>query len=590
MKKEKTTDEKLISRLFFRLLPFQMLLIAINAVNGIVDSLYASNVIGEKAMSAMGLYGPFNHFLYAAGIMLVGGSQILYGRYISKNHEEIQSIFSVDLAVTALLSVATSLILVFAAAAGLTGGFVQEEEIRQMLNQYIYGQAIGIPALLVGQQLFAFLSLENRTKLTMAASISCLVVNAVMDHLLVVVFDMGIFGLAFASAISVWAFLIVQATHYLRGRSEWKFSFRACRWHDAPMILKLGYPGSLSRFVEMFRCLIVNALILRYVGSVGLSSFAASNSLLAVFWAGPFGMMAVSRMLFSVSLGEEDRASLIEAMHVVCTKGVLVIFGMAAALSLSAIPLTNLYFHDPSNPVYHMTVMGFRLLPLCMPLSVVSLNFACYAQAAEKKTLSVILPIVDGAVGVVCCSFFLIPLMKMNGLYLANILNGFICILVVIVYAWIVRGRRPESLADLMVIPDSFGAPENERMDMTVREIDEVTDISVHVIDFCLSRGIDRRRAFFAGLCLEEMAGNVVLHGFTKDRKTHSLELRVVHSGDAVILRLRDDCPPFDPTGHSKIMEADESFKNVGIRLVFRIADDVRYQNLLGLNVLTMRI
>ncbi len=117
----------------------------------------------------------------------------------------------------------------------------------------------------------------------------------------------------------------------------------------------------------MFRCLIVNFLVLKYAGSVGLSAFAASNSLLAVIWAVPFGMVAVSRMLFSISIGEEDRRSLIDVMKIAMTKGMLVMCGIAALLILLAEPLTQLFFRDPSDPVYQMTVMGFRILPLCMP-------------------------------------------------------------------------------------------------------------------------------------------------------------------------------------------------------------------------------
>ena len=40
---------------------------------------------------------------------------------------------------------------------------VSQQPDLQMLNRYILGQALGIPPLLIGQQLFAFLSLENRT-------------------------------------------------------------------------------------------------------------------------------------------------------------------------------------------------------------------------------------------------------------------------------------------------------------------------------------------------------------------------------------------------------------------------------------------
>ncbi len=52
---KQTADYSLLSGLFFRLLPYQILLCVINAVNGIVDSLFASNAIGQGAMSAIGL-------------------------------------------------------------------------------------------------------------------------------------------------------------------------------------------------------------------------------------------------------------------------------------------------------------------------------------------------------------------------------------------------------------------------------------------------------------------------------------------------------------------------------------------------------
>ena len=70
-----------------------------------------------------------------------------------------------------------------------------DPEVLNQFNQYIYGQAIGIPALVLGQQLFSFLSLENQTKRTMVASIACFVVNAIFNHAFVVFVPLGTFGL-----------------------------------------------------------------------------------------------------------------------------------------------------------------------------------------------------------------------------------------------------------------------------------------------------------------------------------------------------------------------------------------------------------
>ena len=145
-------------------------------------------------------------------------------------------------------------------------------------------------------------------------------------------------------------------------------------------------------------------------------------------------------------------------------------------------------------------------------------------------------------------------------------------------------------MEELMVIPDSFGAPADERMDLSVRTIEDVVSISIQVQRFCLAHGIDSRRAYLAGLSMEEMAGNIIDHGFTKDHKKHSVDVRVVHKDEDMILRIKDDCIPFDPGERQKLAEGDDIIKNIGIRMVFKIAQDIQYQNILGLNVLTIRI
>ena len=586
----KSSEYTLLSGLFFRLLPYQVLLLIITSVNGIVDSLYASHRIGQSAMSAIGLFGPLNHFLYAASIMFVSGSQVLYGRYLARDRHKINHLFTVTLMVSGGLGLLTSILLAVGVSTGATGVLISTQPELKMLNDYILGQAIGIPALILGQQLFSFLSLENRRRWTMTASIICFAVNWIGDQLFISGLRWGTFGLGFSTSLSEWVFLAVLALYYILGKSEWKFSLKGCQWHDAPRIIALGYSGALSRFVEMFRCLIVNYLVLKYVGSMGVSSFAASNSVLAVFWPVIFGMVAVARMLFTIYAGEEDRRSLVDVMKVIMTRGMAVVLVMVAGLILFAEPLTRMFFQDPSEPIYYYTLMGFRLLPLCMPLSFWSLTYVPYAQATDKKVISVVLPIVDGMVGVVVCSFILIPIMQMNGLYISNILNGVICAIVIMIGAWIVLKRFPRSLEDMMAIPDHIGVGPEKRMDISITKLEEATDVSRQVGEFCRSRGIDARRSYFAALCMEEMAVNIVKHGFTKDRKQHSADIRVVHKDDEILLRIRDNCTAFDPTEYHRIMKMDEDGKNAGIRLVYGIAKEVKYQNLLGMNVLTMTI
>ena len=229
-------------------------------------------------------------------------------------------------------------------------------------------------------------------------------------------------------------------------------------------------------------------------------------------------------------------------------------------------------------------------LPLCMPLSIIYMHFNCYGEASGRHGLVHLLSALDGVVCVAGFTALLIRPIGMNSAYIANVLNGAVTTLVIVGYAWLKNKRFPGNMEQLMVIPESFGASESERMDMSVGSMNEVVRIAEQVQKFCLERGVDERRAYLSGLSMEEMAGNIVDHGFTKDNKRHSVDVRVVHKGDDVILRIKDDCVPFDPGERQKLAEGEDITKNIGIRMVFKIASEVKYQNILGMNVLTIRI
>ncbi|MBQ6650493.1 MAG: hypothetical protein IJM67_04500 [Atopobiaceae bacterium] len=53
---DQTASAKMLSKLMFRLLPAQVLLYMVGAVNGLVSSYFAANYVGVTAMGAVGLY------------------------------------------------------------------------------------------------------------------------------------------------------------------------------------------------------------------------------------------------------------------------------------------------------------------------------------------------------------------------------------------------------------------------------------------------------------------------------------------------------------------------------------------------------
>ena len=581
----------MVTKTMLRLLPVQILLSAIGAVNGIVSSFFASNYVGVEAMSAVGLYSPIGMLITSISTVLVSGSTILCGKYMGKNdQQEMRNVFALNLRLAFLISLAFILVYVPLGLFDLTGFMTKDETVRAYFNDYMLGQAIGVIPLMLGGSFSAFLSIENRGRRTTAASLIYIAVNILLNFLFVQILKMEAFGLALASSLGLWVFLGVQGQYFLTEGSHFKLFAVRPSWKEAGQIFKIGLPGAASNLYQSARGVIVNALLLAYVGIAGVSAFAAVNNLMGLAWAVPAGMLNVSRMLFSVSTGEADRQTLADVMRVMFRRFIPIVCGMVAVIILCAVPFTRIFYQDPAEPVYMMTVWGFRILPLCMPFSVVYMHFSCYGILFEKQLLVHATALLDGVVCVAGFTALLIPWVGMNSVYYANILNGVVVLAVLIGYAWYHDRHFPRNMEELMVIPTDFGVTPGERMDLTVRSMEDVVTIAERVQGFCLERGIGSRSAYLAGLFLEEMAGNVVDHGFTKDKKNHTVDVRVVHRDEDVILRIKDDCVPFDPGDRQKLVETEDVMKNIGIRMVYKMAESVQYQNILGMNVLTILI
>ncbi len=273
-----SADFHLISALFFRLLPVQILLAMVSAVNATISGLFAGNFVGADAVSAIGLYSPIYRLIAAVSLVLLSGAQILCGQYMGRNQlQHTQRVFSADLLVAGGFSVFMILLLSVFALTDMTRILAKELSIRRSLNRYILGQVIGILPLVLSQQLTAFLSLENKTRRTTVAGIVYVVVNLALNALFVVVLDMGAFGLVLASSLGSWVFLGIQLQYYLSGRSQLKLRFSGIDKGDGTEIIKMGYPSALSNIYQTLRGFLVNMLITVWAGSAGLSAFAASD-------------------------------------------------------------------------------------------------------------------------------------------------------------------------------------------------------------------------------------------------------------------------------------------------------------------------
>ena len=584
------SDAQIISRLFFRLLPAQSFMLALNGLNNMIDGLVGSNFVGAKAMSAIGIYTPLQMACMAVSMILMSSSQVLCGRYMGEGRmEQTRGVFSLTLTIALAFTAAVTLasFLIPWTLAGLLGA---TQENMPDVSNYIIGRGIGVIPLLLGQQLASFLQLERQSMRNYVATGLMLVVNAGFDLFFAAVLNMGAMGLGIATSLSNWAYLAVVGSFFLKPEATLKYSIRTIDWKEMASMVSIGFPSALLVFLTALRGTIFNRMLAAHATLEAVAALATFNMVYILFSAMVSGISTTGRILASVSYGEEDRRSLTLLMRTILTKGYAIVLITAALELLLAGFFTGLYYSDHTSAVYAMTLNGIRWGSLFLLLQIFSSIFSSYYQALGRIKVVNVFSVMEGIAVMGPLAIVLVPRMGLDGLWITMLAGYAVTALFAAAYAVIYWKRLPKTLEEWITLPPDFGASEEQRLDITIHSMDEVTATSKRVLAFCSGRGIERRRAYYSALCLEEIAANIVKHGFHADNKSHAVDVRVVHKGEDVILRVKDDCAPFNPQERAELLDTQDMTRNIGLRMVMRIAKSMDYQNLLGLNVLTMRV
>ncbi len=583
----------MLEKLYFNMLPVQIMIAAMGSINYIIDGAMAGRYIDASTVGVVGLYYSMVNIIGALSAVLVGGSAVLCGKFMGRGDmEKTKGIFSLNLMLSFILG-GTITLISFVFPGQLATLLGSNEALKGSLMAYIKGYAIGILPMIFSQQLALFLQLERQEKRGYVGIAGMSLSNIVLDIVLVGVLKMGVFGLALATSISNIVYFLILLPYYFTKKAQLHFDIKNTLWKLTGELIKIGFPGALLVFCIALRGVTINRTLLKYAGSDGLSAQASFNMVCGIIIAYCLGNGSVVRMLVSVFSGEEDRDSIKQVIRTVATKGMLLSGAVSLILLVISPTLARIFFPDVTSNVYHLSYQMFVIYALCVPFILICQVNTNYLQAMGHNMFVNFLSVFDGYFAMVIPALILAPKMGAFGVWIANPIGIALAILSVPVYRIIFLKHFPRSLDDFLFLTEDFGvSPENALL-IRIKDMEEVTYASCKIQEFCEAHDIGRRPAYYSALCLEELAGNVIKHGFERDKKDHSLNVRTIYAGDRVILRIKDDCIPFDP-GEIAAMVREENgadpYDNIGIRLVYEVADEVNYQNLLGLNVLTIII
>ena len=580
----------MIKSVYQRMSAVQILSVTSVTLCLLVDSIMIGRFIGVDAMSAYGIANPLLIIFTALGAMLANGVQVGIASAMGKgDRQQCSGIFSTSV-VTSLVLAAFWLILIFAAANPLCSllGAQPGTDIFKMTADYLRGFIIGAPFYFLSQIMLPYMQIMGKRKLSTMSVVATAVTDVVLDVLSITVFHAGLFGIGLASSLSYLAAFLTGIAFFLKKGHPFRFKLKSVNFKIVKGIVFKGSPILVNQAFFTIRTYVLNLILLSVSGTIAVAAYSVVNTVGNIFFSIGLGAGGVAMMLGSIFYSEEDRSSIFELVRVMLKMPMLLIIGIVVITEFFA-KWVIVLFLGSAPEVLQIAVPGLRIfIASCIPM-VANGIFKNYFQGIGKMKYTNLIAFFENVAFPIGFSLVLCNIIGLTGAWIAAVLGEIFSLLVICILAWKNNGKVAFSAQAFSMLDRNFGASPENVFEASAFDTDSVIAASKEILQFCEQKNRSQREAMLNSLVVEELAMNILKHGFTNDSRQHVIQIRLVLDEEKSLVRIRDNCVLFDPTSYMDFHEGSDPTEHIGIRLVMKAADEVSYTNLLGLNNLYIR-
>ena len=241
-----------------------------------VDTWVVGNFVSNNAFSAVGTVGPIVNMLIGLFMGLSSGAGVVISQYYGAGrHKEVHDTVHTALAMTLILGLVLTgagILLVPLALKLINMPAEVIPEATTYLTIYFSG-LMGLMLYNIGS---GILRAVGDSKRPFYYLVVCAIVNTVLDLLFVLVFHMGVAGVALATILSQTVSAVLVMINLLRTEECVKLTITHIRihWHLLKKIVSVGIPAALQMAITSFSNIFVQSYI-NYFGPDCMSGWTA---------------------------------------------------------------------------------------------------------------------------------------------------------------------------------------------------------------------------------------------------------------------------------------------------------------------------
>ncbi|MCP4439648.1 MAG: MATE family efflux transporter [Aureispira sp.] len=393
--------------------------ILILSIYGIVDTIFVGRWVGPMAIAAITVVLPITFLIASIGMAIgVGGASIISRALGGGKEEKAFKAFGNQVVLTLFLSLAIVALGVYFQDQILLL-FGAQGAILPYAREYFSIILIGIPFLAWAMMSNNVIQAEGAPKVAMFIMIVPAVVNLILDPILIISFDMGLAGAAWATTISYIFSAAYAVRFFIWGKSELKIKWGCLKidWAIVREIFSIGIVTLARQGAIAILAILLNNTLFTYGDEFGVAIYGIINRVMMFANSPVLGVTQGFIPIAGYNYGAKNWKRVRESIRTA------VIYGTVMALFIFVIILvfsSSIVGAFTTNPILIAQASpALKIVFVAAPLISIQLVGAAYFQAAGKVLPALLLTLTKQG-------FCLIPLVLilpyywgLNGIWIA---------------------------------------------------------------------------------------------------------------------------------------------------------------------------
>ncbi|WP_343348442.1 MATE family efflux transporter [Terrisporobacter petrolearius] len=396
----------------------------------IVDGIFVSKGVGELALASVNISMPFINLVFAISVLFSTGASTVIAMYLGKKDlEKANEAFSLNLVtitVLAIIITVTSILGIdyLAKILGATPdtiGYVKD---------YLFVISLFNIFFIVSYSLEVIVKADGFPFLATIGVVISAITNIVLDYIFVIELGYGVKGAAFATGIAQILSTVFFLSHFLRKKSNLRFTKFKFSFHTIKRIVCLGFPDCTSELSVGIVTILFNQTLLRLIGQDALISYSVICYVNTLILMTMIGITQGAQPLISYyfGAGEIDKVNHLFKMGL---KTVLITsVAVFASSILFAGNITSLFINPEETQLFNSTVSVFKLYSISFLFVGFNLIISGFFVAIEQPMYSSIISLGRSLVLVTISLFLLTTIFGSNAIWITTGVSEFVCLVI----------------------------------------------------------------------------------------------------------------------------------------------------------------